>query len=93
MGGVVVQEKDYKPSSGQINEAVETMIQSEVCKNTINTVTRDSGIVSTTQKAMEHLDPEVAENIENALNKHLNDTELSEDVCRGLAKLFGLTLK
>ena len=93
MGGVVVQEKEYKPSSYQINEAVETMIQSQVCKNTINSVTSDSGLVSTTQKAIEHLDPEVVGNIENALNEHLNDSELSEDVCRGLAKLFGLTLK
>ena len=93
MGGIVVQEKDYKPSSGQIDNAVETIIQSNVCKNTLDTVTQDSGLVSTTQKAMENIDPEVIADIEKSLNEHLNDTELSGDVCRGLAELFGINLK
>lgn len=93
MGGIVLEENEYKASSSQIDKAVETMIQSEVCKNTLDTVTRDAGLVSTTQKAMEHVDSAVVDEIEKALNEHLDDTELSEDVCRGLAELFGITLK
>lgn len=93
MSGVVSDKKEYAPSTEEINESVETMIQSIVCKNTLDTVTQDASLVSTTQKGMKSVDPRVVSDIENALNEHLNDNELSEEVCRGLAELFGITLK
>ena len=92
MSGVMVDNKEYKPTSSEINETVEAIIQSEICKSTINTVSNNSGIVSVTQDSMQYMDAEVSANIKKALENNYNGSEISQEICEGLATLFGIEL-
>ena len=71
---------------------MEAIIQSEICKTTLETITNDSGVVSVTQDAMQHIDPEVSENMKKALEDHYDESEISQEICEELATLFGIEL-